>query len=202
MRLVALALASLLAGCRQDMHNQPKYTPLRSSEFFADGRSARAPVPGTVARGELREDVVFYTGKTGNEFAAQLPMPVTLALLERGQERYNIYCAPCHARTGNGFGVVVQRGFRRPVSFHDPRLRAAPPGYFFDAMTRGFGAMSDYSAQISPEDRWAIAAYIRALQLSQHAALQDLPPVQREELMKEPAPAAVPAAPKKDGGPR
>jgi cytochrome c553 len=186
---LALLLVSLLTGCRQDMHNQPKYTPLRSSDFFPDGRSARAPVPGTVARGELRENTVFYTGKVGDQFATQFPMPVTLLMLERGQERYNIYCAPCHARTGNGFGVVVQRGYRRPVSFHDPRLRAAPPGYYFDVMTRGFGAMSDYAAQISPEERWAIAAYVRALQLSQHASLQDLPPVQREQLMmKEPTP--------------
>jgi cytochrome c553 len=197
---LALALVLLLAGCRQDMHNQPKYTPLRASDFFADGRSARAPVPGTVARGELREDTVFYTGKVGNQFAVQFPMPVTLALMERGQERYNIYCAPCHARTGNGFGIVVQRGFRRPVSFHDPRLRAAAPGYFFDAMTRGFGAMSDYATQLSPQDRWAIAAYIRALQFSQHATLADLPPVQREQLRKETTPTA--AAPQPEGAPR
>lgn len=196
---LALALLSLLAGCRQDMHNQPKYTPLRSSDFFPDGRSARQPVPGTVARGQLREDALFYTGKTGAQFAAQFPMPVTRTVLERGQERYNIYCAPCHARTGNGFGMVVQRGFRRPVSFHDPRLRAAPPGYYFDAMTRGFGAMSDYAAQIAPADRWAIAAYIRALELSQHASIEDLPPVQREQLMKEPQPA--PETPQ-EGAPR
>jgi mono/diheme cytochrome c family protein len=198
---LALALVSLLAGCRQDMHNQPKYTPLRSSDFFPDGRSARAPVPGTVARGQLRDNSVFYTGKVGDQFAAQFPMPVTLAMLERGQERYNIYCAPCHALTGNGFGLVVQRGFRRPVSFHDPRLRAAPPGYYFDAMTRGFGAMSDYAAQLSPADRWAIAAYVRALQFSQHASLADLPPVQREQLMKEPAPETKPAESGKEGPP-
>lgn len=197
---LALALVSLLAGCRQDMHNQPKYTPLRASDFFSDGRSARAPVPGTVARGELRDNSVFYTGKVGNQFAAQFPMPVNLALLERGQERYNIYCAPCHARTGDGGGLVVQRGFRRPVSFHDPRLRAAPPGYYFDAMTRGFGAMSDYAAQLSPADRWAIAAYIRALQFSQHASLADLPPVQRGQLMKETTPPAP--APQQEGAPR
>lgn len=175
------------------MHDQPKYIPLRSSEFFADGRSARAPVPGTVARGELREDTLFYTGKVGDQFAAKFPMPVTRALLERGQERFNIYCAPCHSRIGDGNGVVVQRGFRRPTSFHDPRLRGAPPGYYFDVMTRGFGAMSDYAAQIAPQDRWAIAAYVRALQLSQHASLTDLAPVQREQLMKEPPPETKPA---------
>jgi len=196
---LALALVSLLAGCRQDMHNQPKYTPLRSSDFFPDGRSARAPVPGAVARGQLREDAVFYTGKAGDQFAAQFPMPVTLLMLERGQERYNIYCAPCHARTGDGFGVVVQRGYRRPVSFHDPRLRAAAPGYYFDVMTRGFGAMYDYAAQISPEDRWAIAAYVRALQLSQHVSFADLPLVQRQQLMKEPAPP--PPAPQLEPAP-
>jgi len=200
--VLALTLVSLLAGCRQDMHDQPKYIPLRSSDFFADGRSARTPVSGTVARGQLRENTVFYTGKVGGQFATQFPMPVTLEMLERGQQRYDVYCAPCHARTGNGFGVVVQRGFRRPVTFHDPRLRAAAPGYLFDVMTRGFGAMSDYAAQISPEDRWAIAAYVRALQLSQHASLQDLPPVQREQLMKEPPPGAKPADAEKEGGPR
>jgi len=183
------------------MHDQPKYIPLRSSDFFPDGRSARTPVPGTVARGELREDKLFYTGKVGDQFSAKFPMPVTLALLERGQERYNIYCAPCHARSGNGFGIVVQRGFRRPVSFHDPRLRGAPPGYYFDVMTRGFGAMSDYSAQIPPEDRWAIAAYVRALQLSQHAALTDMAPVQREQLMKEPPPETKPAEAGKEATP-
>jgi mono/diheme cytochrome c family protein len=196
--MLALAMLALAAGCRQDMHDQPKYKPLRSSDFFPDGRSARAPVPGTVARGQLRQDAVFYTGKVGGQLATEFPMPVTRALLERGQERYNIYCAPCHARTGDGFGVVVQRGYRRPASFHDPRLRAAPPGYYFDAITRGFGAMSDYSAQLSPADRWAIAAYIRALQLSQHAKLEDLPPVQRERLMKEQAPSAQ-AAPQQEG---
>ena len=193
-----LSLA-LLGGCRQDMHNQPKYTPLRSSDFFPDGRSARAPVPGTVARGQLREDTLFYTGKVGDQFATQFPFPVTRTVLLRGQERYNIYCAPCHARTGNGFGMVVQRGYRRPASFDEPRLRSAPPGYYFDAMTRGFGAMSDYAAQIEPADRWAIAVYIRALQLSQHATLEDLPPVQREQLMKEPAPSPQP---QKEGAPR
>lgn len=191
--MLALALVSLLAGCRQDMHNQPKYTPLRSSEFFPDGRSARAPLPGTVAQGQLREDTLFYTGKVGNQFATQFPMPVTRALLERGRQRFDIYCAPCHAPTGNGFGIVVQRGYRRPVSFHDPRLRAAPPGYYFDVMTRGFGAMPDYAVQVSPADRWAVAAYVRALQLSQHATLADLPPVQREQLMKEPLPETKPA---------
>jgi hypothetical protein len=193
-----LAAVALLAGCRQDMHNQPKYIPLRSSEFFPDGRSARQPVPGTVARGQLREDALFYTGKSGKDFAGQVPFPVTMAVLERGQERYNIYCAPCHSRTGTGFGIVVQRGYRRPVSFHDPRLRGAPPGYFFDVMTRGFGAMPDYAAQVAPRDRWAIAAYIRALQLSQHAPLEDLPPVQREQLGKEPQPAA----PSQEGAPQ
>ena len=164
------------------MHDQPRYKPLARSEFYPDHRSARPLVTGTVARGELREDEGLYTGKVGKDFVTTFPFPVTPAVLERGRERFEIYCTPCHGRLGNGEGMVVQRGFKHPSSFHIDRLRAAPPGYFYDVMTNGFGAMSDYTAQVPVNDRWAIAAYIRALQLSQHARLDDLPPADRERL--------------------
>jgi len=157
------------------MQDQPKYIPLRASEFFADGRSAR-PIPeGTVARGELRADKVFYTGKKGDQFVDRLPFPVTREVLDRGQQRFNIYCSPCHGRLGNGLGMIVRRGLKRPPSYHIDRLRQAPVGYFFDVITNGFGAMQDYSAQVAPRDRWAIASYIRVLQYSQMASIHDVP---------------------------
>ncbi len=178
--LIVLALAAI--GCRRDMQDQPKYIPLRPSDFFADGRSAR-PIPeGTVARGQLRSDKVFYTGKSGDTFVDKLPFPVTRQVLERGQERFNIYCTPCHGHLGNGLGMIVQRGLKRPPSYHIDRLRQVPIGYFYDVITNGFGAMADYSAQVAPRDRWAIAAYIRVLQFSQQASLQDVPPEHRQEL--------------------
>jgi mono/diheme cytochrome c family protein len=184
---VALGLALFTACDMHDMYEQPKDEPLQPSPFFNDERSARPSVPDTVARGELRTNEVFFTGKSGTNFVTELPLPVTKELLSRGQERYNIFCAPCHDQTGRGNGMIVQRGFRQPVSFHIPRLREAPVGYFYDVMSRGFGTMSDYAAQISPEDRWAIAAYLRALQFSQHASLADVPPEQRQKLeAKEP----------------
>ncbi|MGH9600998.1 MAG: c-type cytochrome, partial [Terriglobales bacterium] len=137
------------------------------------------PVEGTVARGHLRDDEHFYTGKVGGKLVETLPFSATRTVLERGQERYNIYCAPCHSRLGDGNGAIVQRGYRRPESLHAERLRKAPVGHYFDAMTRGFGAMPDFASQISPQDRWAIAAYIRALQLSQNATLEDVPESER-----------------------
>ncbi len=161
------------------MHDQPRFKPLRRSDFFADLRSARDPVPDTVARGQLREDTYFYTGKIGANPGDYMPFPVSMDVLSRGQERYNIYCAPCHARLGDGNGVIVQRGFKRPPSYHDPRLRNAPLGYFFDVMTNGFGSMPDYASQIPPRDRWDIVAYIRALQLSQNASAADAPAGQK-----------------------
>ena len=157
------------------MHNQPKYLPLRATTFFDNGASARPLVEGTVARGTLNEDEAFFTGKIGTTPVTQLPFAVDERVLDRGEERYNIYCTPCHDRTGSGNGMVVQRGYRPPPSFHNDRLRAAPVGHFFDVMTNGFGAMPDYRTQISPRDRWAIVAYIRVLQLSQHAAPSDIP---------------------------
>jgi len=174
--LVALAACLVLAGgCRQDMHNQPKYRGLRPSAFFADGSSARPLVDGTVARGTLREDEAFFTGKVNNAFVKELPFPVDEHVLDRGQERFNIYCTPCHGPTGAGNGMVVQRGFRQPSSFHIDRLRQADAGYVFDVITNGFGVMPDYRVQVPPRDRWMIVAYIRALQLSQRAAPTDVP---------------------------
>jgi mono/diheme cytochrome c family protein len=164
-----------LTACRQDMHDQPKYIPFRESTFFADGRSARAPVAGTVARDHLHEDTLLYTGTVDGADATVFPFVVTDQVMARGQERYNIYCSPCHGRTGMGDGMVVRRGYRPPPTLHADRLRLAPAGHFFDVITNGFGAMPDYAAQIRAEDRWAIVAYIRALQLSQHATAADVP---------------------------
>lgn len=162
------------AGCRQDMHDQPKYRGLRASVLFADGASARPLAEGTIARGTLQEDTAFFTGKVNNVAVKELPFALDNAVLDRGQERFDIFCAPCHGRTGSGNGMVVQRGYRQPPSLHSDRLRAADVGYFFDVMTNGFGVMPDYRV-ITPRDRWAIAAYIRALQLSQHAPVSDVP---------------------------
>ena len=189
--LLAIAGAVLLTACRQDMHNQPKYRGLRASMFFADGSSARPLVEGTIARGTLQTDEAFFTGKNGTAMMTELPFPVDAAVLDRGEERFNIYCTPCHDRTGSGRGMVVQRGYRQPPSFHIDRLRNVEIGHFFDVMTNGFGAMPDYRAQVSPRDRWNIAAYIRALQLSQHAAAADVPGGDPAKLAPPtPAPAA------------
>jgi mono/diheme cytochrome c family protein len=157
------------------MHNQPKYLPLRESDFYADRRSARPLVEGTVARGDLQQDTYYYTGKVNGQPGNELPMPVTKELLDRGQERFNIYCSPCHSKLGDGNGMIVQRGFKAPPSYNTDRLRQAPIGHFYDVMTNGFGAMSEYKSQVSVADRWAIAAYIRALQLSQNASRADVP---------------------------
>ena len=184
LRPIALvALVSLLGlGCRQDMHDQPKYKPYRGSDFFADGRGMRPLVDGTVARGTLHDGDPLYSGLSEDEFVTEIPVAVTAALLERGRSEFRVFCSPCHGRTGRGDGVIVQRGFQRPSSFHIDRLREAPIGYYFDVMSGGFGAMSDYAQQISAQDRWAIAAYVRALQLSQHAPATDVPPEHRSDL--------------------
>jgi cytochrome c553 len=168
-----------MAGCRQDMHDQPRFKPLAMSDFYTDLRSARPPVDGTVARGQLHEDAYFYTGKVGNNPGDYMPFPVTRDVLARGEQRFNIYCAPCHSRMGDGNGMIVQRGFKQPPSYHIERLEKAPLGYFFDVMTNGFGAMPSYAAQVPERDRWCIAAYIRALQLSQHATSGDVPAGQK-----------------------
>ena len=180
--VVALILLAT-AACRQDMHDQPKYIPLRPSSFFDDGRSARPIVEGTVARGHLNADTAFYTGKgPDGKYVDRFPFPITKQVLLRGQDRYNIYCTPCHDRLGTGNGVVAQRGFRHPPSYHIDRLRQAPNGYIFDVITNGFGAMQDYAAQLGPADRWAVVAYERALQLSQNATLNDVPVAERAKL--------------------
>jgi mono/diheme cytochrome c family protein len=171
-----MSVVMITSACRIDMHVQPKQNPLSRSDFYPDQRSARPPVEGTLARGELHADTYFYTGKLGDNPGDVMPFAVTKEVLDRGRERYDIYCAPCHSRTGDGNGFIPSRGFSRmPPSYHIPRLQKAPLGYFFDVMTNGFGIMPDYASQISPEDRWKIVAYIRALQLSQNATSDDVP---------------------------
>jgi len=172
----------LLAGCQQEMANQPRYKPLAASPFFEDGRSARDLVFETVARGQLRLEEALYTGRVKGEEVADLPLPLTHELMTRGRERYNIYCTPCHDHVGTGHGMIVQRGYPHPPSFHIPRLRQAPVGHFFVVMTTGYGAMPEYEKQVAPQDRWAIAAYIRALQLSQYAPVAELPAEVRQQL--------------------
>ncbi len=182
-RLVAFgAVASvlLIAGCRQDMQNQPKMIPQRGSDIFADHRGARPQVENTVARGQLREDSYFYTGvvQGANGYREErdmLPFPVTMTVLQRGQERFNIYCTPCHSRVGNGLGEIVERGYKPAANLHDMVRTSQPLSHYFYVMTHGYGAMPDYSDKLTPEDRWAVAAYIRALQLSQSATAQDVP---------------------------
>lgn len=180
--LAAGAALLLTTGCRYDMQNEPKSIPLRSSMFFSDGSSARPLVQDTVARGTLQDDEAFYTGKVDGKEVDTLPFPLTKDVLDRGQERFGIYCTPCHDLEGTGHGMIVRRGYKQPPSYHLDRLRDAPIGHFFDVMTNGFGAMPDYRAQVMPRDRWAIAAYIRVLQLSRHATLADVPPDQRQQL--------------------
>jgi mono/diheme cytochrome c family protein len=179
--LIALS-AIQVAACRRDMQDQPKYVPFRESSFFADERSARPLVEGTVARGQLHDDPLLDTGKVDGADATIFPFPITAAVMARGEERFNIYCSPCHGLTGQGNGMVVRRGYRAPPTYHQDRLREAPVGHFFDVVTNGFGAMPDYAAQISAADRWAIVAYIRALQLSEHATLAEIPAAERERL--------------------
>jgi mono/diheme cytochrome c family protein len=190
--VVIVAACGALAGCRQDMHDAPSYDPLQQTDFFANGAASRTLVANTVARGQLRADEHLYTGKINGQVATEFPMPVTRQVLDRGQERFNVYCSPCHGRTGEGNGMIVQRGFRPPPSYHVERLRNAPVGYFFDVMTNGFGAMQDYSAQVTVPDRWAIAAYIRVLQVSRSATVNDVPADRRGDLDR---PADTPAAP-------
>ena len=176
----SLAALLLVAGCRQDMQNQPKLIPQRGSDFFADHRGARPQVVNTVARGQLREDSYFYTGvvQAANGYRQEqnlMPFPVTLDVLKRGQERFNIYCTPCHSRVGNGLGAIVERGYKPAANLHDQVRLSQPISHYFYVMTHGYGAMPDYSAQLTPVDRWAVAAYIRALQLSQAAKVEDVP---------------------------
>lgn len=182
--LLVSSLAGFVAltGCRQDMHNQPRYKPFAATDFFGDGRSARPEVEGTVARGHLRIDKARYTGKEDGADVTEFPFPITRADLLRGQERFNIYCSPCHSRIGDGNGMVVRRGFRQAASYHTEKLIKAPVGHFFDVMTNGFGAMPSYGSRVEPDDRWRIAAYIRVLQLSENATIDDVPADQRSVL--------------------
>ncbi|MDQ6759486.1 MAG: cytochrome c [Acidobacteriota bacterium] len=180
--MLALALAAASTACRQDMQNQPKYKPLHESEFFGDRRSARPQIEGTVARGHLRVDAARYTGKVGDNNVTAFPFPITRDDLTRGQERFNIYCTPCHGRIGDGNGMVVKRGFRQPPSYHIPRLKEIAVGHFFDVMTNGYGAMPSYASRVVPDDRWRIAAYIRALQVAQGASAVDVPAEEKQKL--------------------
>jgi mono/diheme cytochrome c family protein len=202
LRALALVLAPLaLTGCRQDMHDNPRTEPLEESRVFADRSASRTLVAGTVPRGHLNEDEFLHTGKMFGQPVAEFPFAITRKDLDRGQERFNIYCSPCHSRLGDGRGMVVLRGHRQPPSFHIDRLRQAPPGYVFDVITNGFGAMPDYRAQITPEDRWRVVAYLKALQLSQNATMTDVPEEERGRIGAGAAGGehAAPAAPKTGG---
>jgi len=192
--LLATAIVALVlvAGCRQDMHNQPKYRPLRPSTLFADGSSARQPVDGTVARGTLNADEALFTGMQNGAPVAEMPFAISASDLDRGEERYNIFCAPCHDQTGSGQGMIVQRGYRQPPSFHIERLKTVEPGYMFDVITNGFGVMPDYRAQIDARDRWRIIAYVKALQLSQPTVAEPAP---GEPGATTPPPGTVPGPP-------
>ncbi len=172
------------AGCRLDMHVQPRYNPYDPSDFFNDGQSARMPVAGTVSRSDLilGPDELLYTGKVNGEVATGFPFPITREILDRGRERFNINCSPCHGLAGDGDGMIVQRGFRRPPSLHEDRLRTVPVGYFFQVITNGFGVMYPYGYRVPPRDRWAIISYIRALQLSRQVSINDLPPADQQKL--------------------
>ncbi len=180
-RLLPLCCLAL-AACRPDMFNQPRYKPYAEDTFFQDGASARPIPPHTVARGRLDEDEQFHTGKEDGKLVEAFPFPITRQILARGRERFEIYCSVCHGSAGDGNGMIVQRGFPAPPSFHIDRLRRTPPGHLFDVMTRGYGVMYSYAARVAPEDRWAIAAYIRALQQSHNARIGDVPPDERAKL--------------------
>ncbi len=173
--LLCVLCIAVTAACRQDMHDQPRAEPFEESDFFGDRRSVRPALEGTIPRGHLRLDEHFYTGKIDGALATVFPKPVTIEMLKRGQERYDIYCAPCHSKTGDGLGMIVQRGMKQPESFHSQRLLDVEVGHYFDVVTNGFGNMYSYEERIDPADRWAIAAYIRALQMSQGANLAELP---------------------------
>jgi len=175
-RALALIALVVLVACRQKMANQPRYDPFEPSDFFTDGMAARPRVAGTVARGEYIVNDFYLTGKSGGQVTDGFPIPITAEIVERGNERFNIYCTPCHGRLGDGNGMIPSRGFRRPPSFHTQTLRQQPTGHFFDVMTNGFGSMPSYRTMIPTQDRWAIVAYIRALQLSQNATAADVPP--------------------------
>jgi mono/diheme cytochrome c family protein len=180
--IAVVLAAACMPGCRQDMHNQPKVKAQAESLFFPDRRGGRPLVEGTVARTAPLEATLYMTGKENGQFVRQAPMPLTAATLARGRERFDVFCSPCHGRVGTGQGMIVQRGYKQPASFHIDRLRGEADGYFFNAITNGFGVMPNYAQQVPVADRWAITQYIRALQLSQHASLDDVPEAQRATL--------------------
>ncbi|HUL75039.1 MAG TPA: cytochrome c [Vicinamibacterales bacterium] len=180
------------------MHQAPRYDPLEESTVLPKGMSAQPIVDGTVARGHLNDDDQLYTGKVAGKPAETFPFAITAADLDRGEQRFNIYCSPCHGRTGEGNGMVVQRGFKQAANYHVDRLRQMPVGYFFDVITNGFGAMPDYKAQIPVADRWRIVAYIRALQLSHHATSADVPAAEMQKLNE--GGASAPAKAREGGG--
>jgi mono/diheme cytochrome c family protein len=192
--LAILAATVLVAGCRQDMHDAPRYEVYEASSTFADNRASRTPPAGTIARGWLREDEALHTGKVAGQTVDAFPFAVTHADLQRGQQRFNIYCTPCHGRVGDGNGMVVQRGYRQAASFHQDRLREERVGYFYDVITNGFGAMPDYASQIPVRDRWLIVAYVRTLQLSQYATVDDVPAGSRSALDASAAASGAAAA--------
>lgn len=181
-----IVLLNVVAGC-DDMFDQPRYETYEPSAFFADGMSARPPVAGTVARGQLQADRPFHTGRGANgALLADNPLSVSMAVLERGRQRFDIYCAPCHSRTGDGDGMIVQRGYPAPPTFHSPRLRGVPDGHLFEVISSGYGKMPPYRAMLSARDRWSIAAYVRALQRSRDATIDDVPPDKRHALEAAP----------------
>ena len=182
MLLLVLFFLASVEGCSPNMSKQPRYKPLAPSTFFEDGRSARPPVPGTVAHVPVKTDPRISTGRADGETIERIPLPVTRELLERGRARFDIFCSPCHGRTGDGQGMVVKRGFRQPPSYHTQRLRQAPDGHFFAVITDGFGEMAGYADRVPSHDRWAITAYIRALQYSRAATLDDVPPALRRQM--------------------
>jgi cytochrome c len=188
------AATTAVAGCRQDMHDGPRYEVFEANPGMPDGRASRNPPAGTVARGQLRDDEHFYTGKVNGVFVTEFPFALTGADLQRGRERFTIYCTPCHGQLGDGQGMVVQRGLRQAASYHQDRLRNESIGYLYDVIANGFGAMQGYADQVPPRDRWLIAAYVRALQLSQNASVDDVPAADRGRLDAPPAAAGAPGA--------
>jgi mono/diheme cytochrome c family protein len=183
-RTVVLTLLLACGGCEDSMRDQARIKPHEESKFFEDRHSARTPPPGTIARGQLRENTEYFSARNAAGFLPHVPVNITRDLILRGQERFNIYCSVCHGADGYGKGMIVERGFTPPESYHTERLRSMPDGYFYDIITQGKGAMYSYASRVTPDDRWAIVAYIRALQLSQHASLKDVPEAEKERLLK------------------